>query len=382
MSSITEFFCIAIAIFLWESTLWMPLRGVVLRRRRGNHWKVLDPSACFAARELGLIPMWPLPPDHGLAPCQVPPLAINGGPDGGLLMTSATHAYFPIKSLDWNDLQTNQPYFSIRNHRTCIASPRCIEPLRMAKLRGHSVASAVHRQWRRALSPWVAGREWRRWKLVSSPLRWNAILLTLGFFIGLPTSYLCFGSLATLLVAAWLWCLMACTAGHLWWLGKTIYPAARSSLQMDALLALFVPFHAMRAMEIASVHAMSTIHPVSLLLWSRQLDHPWLAHFLRQIIHPLPAQPHNQGFCLGLKPFLITALGACGRQLSDYDHPPIGSDDAEARQYCPRCHGLYLTHVQTCPDCHGIPLRPQPDSPPAHAPTSLTKPPTSPNPQA
>jgi len=70
MSALAEFLCVAIALFVWESLLWLPLRGTALRKRWfGGTWKVLDPEALFATRELGVIPML-IPPDAGLAPCQ------------------------------------------------------------------------------------------------------------------------------------------------------------------------------------------------------------------------------------------------------------------------------------------------------------------------
>jgi len=87
----------------------------------------------------------------------------------------------------------------------------------------------------------------------------------LGFFAGLPLVYIYKGGVPTLIFRLWLWSLMAWTAGHLWWLGGKVYPGARSDLRMDALLAMLVPFHAIRATEIAAGHAMGTTHPARVL---------------------------------------------------------------------------------------------------------------------
>ena len=179
----------------------------------------------------------------------------------------------------------------------------------------------------------------------------------LGFFAGLPLVYVNQGGGPTLMFGLWLWCLMAWTAGHLWWLGGKVYPGARADLRMDALLALLVPFHAIRATEIAAVHAMGTTHPVGMLLWTKDLQNPWLGHFVRRALYPLPGSPVDTGYATGLRSLLVKPLSNCGKSLEDFDLPPDHTKDPAARLYCPRCHGLFLDHVQTCPDCAGIELR-------------------------
>lgn len=175
-------------------------------------------------------------------------------------------------------------------------------------------------------------------------------MLTLGFFAGLPLVYTFAGSAAAVILGLWLWCLMMGTAAHLWWPGRRVYP--------DAGPALLVPFHAMRAFEIASVHAMGTTHPAALLLWARDLENPWLAGFIRRVLHPFPEDTADTRFSKTLKPLLEDALAGCGKRLDDFDSEPDGSKDAEAKRYCPRCHGLFLGQITCCTDCHGIPLRP------------------------
>lgn len=264
---------------------------------------------------------------------------------------------FYHKSLTWNDLHIDHRHLVVAGVKTRISSPRCMDLLRRAKSRGDTVETAVRQSWKLALSPSRASQEWRRWTLVSRTLRWNGLTLMLGFFAGLPLVYIFRGGGPTLLFGLWLWCLMVWTAGHLWWLGGKVYPGARSELRMDALLALLVPFHAIRATEIAAVHAMGTTHPVGLLLTTKDLENPWLKHFMRRIIHPLPGSPEDIGYATGLRPLLVKPLSSCGKGLEDFDQPPDHSKDPAASHYCPRCHGLFLDLVKTCPDCTGIELR-------------------------
>ncbi len=356
MSAFAEFLLIAIALYLWESTLWLPLRGVALRRRwPGGQWRIVDPAAWIATRQLGMVPLLPLPPDAGLAPCQAPPVVV--GADGNFLMESASGRLHPLKPLGWDDFHEQPHHLVVAGQKTRISSPRCIEVLRRARHRGATPEVAVRQAWRLALSPGRSGREWRRWKLVSGPLRWYGPLLTLGFLVGLPLAYVYLGNLATVVFALWLWCLMGWTAAHLWWLGKRVYPGARSALRMDALLALVVPFHAMRAVELAAVHAMGTTHPLGLILSSGDLENPWLGRFVRRILHPMPDVAQDAGFSAALRPLLEAALSQSGKTPNDFDAAPSRLNDPVAACYCPRCHGLYLAHASTCPDCHGLALR-------------------------
>ena len=356
MSSFTEFVIVALVLFVWESVLWLPLRCVALRRHWfGKCWKILDPRNIFATREVGMVPLLPLPPDVGLAPCQSPPLLVDE--HGAFLVESADGLYGLIDDLSWDDLRDEPHHLVAAGVRIRIGSPRCVAVLRRAKRRGATPQDAVRLAWRMALSPGNAGREWRRWKLASGLLGWYGLLLVLGFFIGLPFVYMYFGSFPAVWFALWLWLLMGCTAGHLWWLGRRVYPGVRSTLRMDALLALLVPFHAMRAYEIASAHAMGTIHPFGLILSSGDLDNPWLGGMIRRFLHPLPEMPDDATACAAMMPMLARVLAGFGKTPDDFDQAPDASNDVAAALYCPRCHGLYRPDVARCSDCRGMALR-------------------------
>ncbi len=357
MSAFAEFCLIAVALYLWESTLWLPLRSVALRRRWfTNRWQVLNPDQWLSLKETGLVPLLPLLSDAGLAPCQAPPLL--AADNGELLMTTSDGRLVPLAAVGWTDLREEQHHLAVGGLKTRLSSARCVAVLRRAKLRGATPAAAVRQAWRFALSPVRARREWRRWRLVAGPLGWLPPALTFGFFVGLPLVYLFRGSLPAVLFALWLWCLMAMIAAHLWWLGRRVYPGARAALRMDAVLALLVPFHAMRAREIAAVHALGTTHPAGLLLSTADLTNPWLAGFVRGLRHPRPEVPEDFIRSAALLPPLELALAHCGRTVADFDCPPDHARDPAAVAYCPRCHGMFLGQVEVCPDCRGLALRP------------------------
>jgi hypothetical protein len=109
----------------------------------------------------------------------------------------------------------------------------------------------------------------------------------------------------------------------------------------------------MRALEIASVHAMGTTHPVGLILSSGDLENPWLARFVREALHPLARETRSSGVCQ----LLDDVLKSSGRAATDFVVPPERTNDPAASRYCPRCHSMYLEKVESCPDCDGLPLR-------------------------
>jgi hypothetical protein len=184
--------------------------------------------------------------------------------------------------------------------------------------------------------------------------------LTCGFFVGLPALYLNTGSFRTLCFAGWLWTVMLLIAAQLWWLGRRVYPGARAALQMDALLAAIVPFHAMRARELAAVHAMGSTHPAALILADSDIRNPWLATWIRSLAFPRPGQAADVLASKAITAPLDRALARDFLAIADFSYPPEIGDDPSAAAYCPRCHSRYLPGVVTCADCGGLSVLPVP----------------------
>ena len=358
MSTFAQFCLVALALYLWESALWLPLRGIALRKRlRGKSWRALEPDRWLALRETGMVPLVPLIGSGRIAPCQAPPLVV--GPDGRWLMESSDGRLLRIDPPAWDDIRPDHHHLRVGKSATRLSSPRVLAVLSRARKRGLGPAEAVRRAWWMALSPERARREWARWRLVSGPLGWLCPILTVGFFAGLPYFYLYLDGFRTLMFVGWLWSVMLFIAGHVWWLGR-VYPAAKGALRMDALLAAIVPFHAMRVREIASVHAMGATHPVALLLSAGDTGNPWFVRWIREILHPRPGMPADAVFSAAVLPVLAPVLARMGHTPDGFSNPPASGDDPNATGYCPRCHGRFLPGVATCGDCGGLPVRPLP----------------------
>jgi hypothetical protein len=347
MPAHSEFLLVAAALYLWESCLWLPLRGVVLRKRwSGGAWKVLPPGRLIALRDTGLVALLPVPPDRGLAPCAVPPLMVD--PEGNFAVEVSADEVRTIGPVCWDELRPEAHHLVVKGHPVRVSSARGWAMLSRARRRGLPLDEAVRGMWRLALSPPRAAREWRRWRRVSRPLAWSGPLLMVGFFGGLPLAWVFAGAGEALGLAAGLWLVMAGVASRLWWLGGRVYRDARSTLRMDALLALVVPFHAMRACEIAAVHAMATTHPAALLRATGDEANPWLAGFFRRLQFPRPGKAGDVAIARALLPLLPDVPELV---------PPDREGDPGARQWCPRCHAVFRAEASRCASCAGLPLR-------------------------
>ena len=356
MTTGLEFFLVAVAIYLWECCLWIPLRGPLLRRSLlGRAWSALDPRALLVLRDRGLVIGVPVLADTGLAVCQSPPLV--AGPDGSLWLDDGTGRWQSISAVLPADLRLEPPRLYLGTSSVPVVSPVSAGRLLACAKSGTTMPNAARADWTAAMSTGRAAREWRKWRLVSVSLRLFCPTLTLGFFVGLPLIYQFVGGNFLLAYGLWLYAIMLLIAGQLWWLGSAAYPRARSALRMDALFCLLVPFHAMAAARHAAVHALSACHPATLLLATGATSHPWLARFARTVLYPRPGQPGDVAFLHTAEPAIRRAFARAGCTPEDYDIVPDRKNDPAAEKFCPRCHGMFTRTATTCPDCLGLPLR-------------------------
>lgn len=356
MTVFLEFLLVAFLIYLWESSLWLPKRGFILRRAWfGNRWRVIPATRLLSTRELGVVPMLPVPPDSGLAPCSGFPLITDE--KGAIHIESTDGDFRETSARTWDDIR----FAALRLHAGDL-HVRCQSPgingnLSPGKTMGLTPQEAIRRSVALSLSPARAKRELKRWKIVSAPLRLYAPVLTIGFFLGLPAAYVTLGPLSALWLGAWLWCLMLSIACHLLWIAKHAYPSCRSEIRQDAFLSLLIPFHAMRSMELVSVHAFARTHPAGLLIASGATRQPWLCRFIRSLLFPRPSHPGDVARAFAYLPEIGKILQRRGMEPSEFDAAPDRSSDPEAASYCPRCHGMFLSGTEKCTDCGGLPLR-------------------------
>lgn len=351
-----EFLLVAALIYLWESALWLPKRGHALRRGWfGKTWRVIPATRLISTRELGVIPMLPVPPDSGLAPCPGFPLAV--GVTGAIFVESADGDFRETDVRTWEQIRFSAPHLHAGNLSVRCQSPATMDSLREGKSLGLDPHSAIRRSTALSLSPARAKRDLKRWRIVSAPLRLYGPTLTIGFFAGIPAAYLTLGSVSALWLAAWLWLIMLATALHLFWIAKSVYPACRDEIRQDAWLSILVPFHAMRALEITSVHAFARTHPAAILLSSGAMHHPWLRAFMRGLLFPRPTHPGDAARASTLLPPLEKILRGKNMSSSHFDTAPDRAEDPDAFSYCPRCHGMFLTGREKCGDCGDMPLR-------------------------
>lgn len=347
-----EFLLVAFLIYLWESGLWLPKQAVALRRSWfSKKWKALPATRFLATRDLGVVPMLPIPPDSGLAPCASFPLVVDASEK--IFMVTPDGDFHETVASSWDDIRFSGLRLSVGDRSIRCQSPVVADLLRQGKRSGLSPQDAIRSIWTTSLSPNRAKRELKRWRILTSPFRFYCPALTIGFFVGIPAAYFYLGSFTALMLAAWLWCLMLAISLNLFYLAKRGYPAARSEIKQDAFLSLLIPFHAMRALEISSVHAFARTHPVAMILSSGDLTHSWLGKYVRSLLFPRPGHKGDSAHSNSA----ASTLTARGFRLDSFDIAPDLSEDPEATSYCPRCHGMFLQGIKTCTDCGGMALR-------------------------
>lgn len=297
-----------------------------------------------------------LPPDSGLAPCPGFPLATDE--TGAIYIESADGDFLKTDAHSWDQIHYAAPRLVAGILSVRCQSPATMDSLREMKLLGLDLQAAIRRCAALSLSPSRAKRNLKRWRIVSAPLRLYGPVLTIGFFVGIPATYVFLGSVSVLWLAAWLWCVMLVISLHVFWIAKHAYPSCRSEIRQDAFLSLIVPFHAMRAMEIISVHAFSRTHPAAILLASGVTTHPWLHSFIRTLLFPRPTHPGDSARTSTVLSEVEKILRRNNMTSSHFDNAPDHTDDPDASAYCPRCHGMFLKGRETCGDCGDMPLRP------------------------
>lgn len=351
-----EFLLIAAVIYLWESALWLPKRGHALRRALfGKIWRVIPATRFLSTREVGVVPMLPIPPDSGLVPCPGFPLTCDD--KGNICIETADGDLLETDARSWDQIGYSAPRLHVGSFRVRCQSHAVIATLRECNTRGLNPQEGILRALSLSLSPFRAKRDLKRWKIATSSLRFYCPLLTLGFFAGIPALYIHFGPESALWLAAWLWILMLTIGFQLLWLGKSVYPASRKEISQDALLSMFVPFHAMRALEITSVHAFPITHPAAILLTTESTEHPWLRAFIRSLLFPRSNHRGDATRTSTLLPIVEKILVRKNLTPADFNTPPNRDDDRDASAYCPRCHGMFLKNIKTCSDCRDIPLK-------------------------
>jgi hypothetical protein len=352
-----EFLLVAFLFYLLESALWLPKQGFALRRSWfGKSWRVIPATRLIATRELGLVLMLPVPLDSGLAPCPGFPLTTDA--NGNIYLESADGNFMKADVPSWEEVRFNAPRLLAGKLSIRCQSPGMLESLREGKALGLDLQSAIRRSTALSLSPARAKMNLKKWKIVSSSLRFYAPVLTIGFFLGLPAAYVALGPMPALWLGAWLWCLMLSIGCHLMWIAKHVYPSCRSEIRQDALLSFLIPFHAMRAMELVSAQAFSRLHPAAVLISSGATDHPWLCGFVRKLMFPRTNYTGDAALAFTVLPILEKILIQRNMKPGDFDVAPDHSSDPEAKTYCPRCHGMFLGGTDSCTDCGGLPLRP------------------------
>lgn len=355
MSAFAEFCLVALALFVWESILWIPLRGVCVQMPISRKkLRILSPDRWFATKNSGMIfsSWWPGGAD--VAVCQSCPLLVDA--QGRWLLQHNDGRYVAVEAPAWEDIQWQAPHMMVRGVRVMLTGARMMESLWRGKKAGLTPADAVMDVWRESLSMPRAAGEWKKWRLATASLRWLQPILFTGFVSGLVLYFFDAEQFPLGLFLGWMWLMMVMIACQLRYLSRRLYRSSRGEFLLDAFLCCTVPFHAMRASEIAVRPVLGNIHPFAMVA-RYDTQNPWLVRQLRQIAHPRPGKLEDEILFAAMQPLLIGVMIKLQRTWSDFDEVPTTPRDEGDDCFCPRCHSYYLAGVESCRDCGDYPLR-------------------------
>jgi hypothetical protein len=354
MSAFAEFCLVALALFLWESILWIPLRGhCVSFGRGGKKLRIIEPGRWFSTKSSGAVFSSLVPGSAHEAPCQALPLVVDE--TGRWLLERDDGVYQNIEAPEWQDIHWRSPHLIVRGQSVRLTGKGVLSLLQEGKKIGLSPADAVRRVWRLSISLPRAAAAWRRWHAATAVLRWMQPTFCVGFVSGLVMYGLDGERFPLLLFLCWTWLMMWMIAGQLWHLGRKGYPESRGEIGMDVLLCLLIPFHAMRAAEIVARHGFGHVHPYAMVLRFDR-GHPWLLRQLRQLAHPRPGRMEDEILRSAMRPWMEEAMLRMGGTMEELSSVPTTSAEDGETHFCPRCESLYLAGVDSCRECGGYPL--------------------------
>ena len=151
MSAFAEFCLVALALFAWESLLWIPLRRVVLRvSGRGKTLRVKCPDQWFATKNSGCVFLHWWPGSGAVLPTQALPLLVDS--QGRWLLQQNDGRYVRIAAPTWDEIRWQSPTLQVGKARVRLTSSRCLQALWQGKKAGLSPAEALRKAWEEKLA--------------------------------------------------------------------------------------------------------------------------------------------------------------------------------------------------------------------------------------
>jgi len=348
------------ALYLIECLVWLPHGWRVFRSWLGaRSLRSAKPSLNIAVRGLGAVFTMPLPPLGGmLAPD--PWLFI---PDEDGIILGELHPAAGTR-LSWSELQPRadqRQVFLTRIIRLNAVTPRRADALArwmldVQKARAGHRRKLINAWWGKTFDLRCARAQVRTFRVVAASLRWTCCLAFFLCFAWLPFIYGWYGEEDWRLPAGAAMLFLTTFIIALLWrtLDKRLVPQDPGGRWLGFLHHLFMPQHAMRAVDHLSLELLAGIHPLaagrcllSLVEWQALAAETWRHWRFRSETDPL----HPALSVVG--PRLQDFLKKEGLTLEQLEAAP--PREAGASAYCPRCHTTFSTTESLCRDCEGLP---------------------------
>ena len=347
------------AFYLAECVHWLPLHSVVFSTwtlHRG--WGSSRPSPLASANGCGAAFAWPLPPLGSFLTTQEWPI-IPATP-GLWIGPGQLHEG---KRLDWADLRPVLEQRSLKlgaGIEVKCSSVRAAELLltfltQTAAMEPDLRAQAVEVSWHQSLSLPRARAALRRFRLGSAGLRLPCLFVAFLAFAYVPLLYWRFGgsSLQMLFAVIGLFLLTSLVAFTWRSLARRLFPEKKDGLWGEVLHQVFMPAHAIRAIDVLGVGAMAGIHPLAAaaVVLRPEALRAFASLTWREWKHRPVKDPLHSATVIVL-PQIKAFSKRIGFSIEELEAPPERQSGATC--YCPRCQAQFTVAGSQCEQCGGV----------------------------
>jgi len=234
-----------------------------------------------------------------------------------------------------------------------------------AELKPAKRSQAVEAYWKASLNVSSAKAAMKRFCHASWGLRMPCLFIFIMTFFWLPYLYWRFGSTSPRLIVGLASLLLMTTLVAFTWrfFVRRLFPESNQKRWGEFLHLIFMPAHAMRALDVIGVEVMAGLHPLaaaSAVLKPEEMKsfatQTWLEWKWRPVNDPLA---DAVGLIL---PRIEKTCKRLGFATSILESPP--AKQGEAASYCPRCHTQFTQAAKKCEQCGGIETQPWPSDQP------------------
>ncbi len=368
------FLAVLVALYLTDCCLWSRRQSVVFFSKWKRRWKMKRGDEGFDNDRGGILFAWPFPPLGTVFKSEPSPVAVT---EEGVGTTTAEspnpgpRCIQPERSFTWNEITRIQRderkiYLNEEKFLKCSGGDEAARLSSMLKrvsdTKREERSERIAFEFRQTLRTERVRKLRELFFKATGGLRFHCNVLFITGFVIVPLAYWTWRAKPPFFMTLlFVWILMVFVAGEAFALHRKFYPRLRGERWQHFFIQLFVPQHAMRAVDSLSRHFLQRFHPLAVarVLLDEERFEDFAGSVVRDLRNPLPfhaVDPHpSHDLAIAFKDrfvrpaveeFVVSEGIPIEHLTGAPEHP---EEDAVA--YCPRCMGTYILKDASCRDC-------------------------------